>query len=188
MKLSILICSLESRKKYLQLLLGILNFKCSRLYDVEILVSSDDGMITTGEKRNVLLEESRGEYIAFVDDDDVVSDNYVELILKAIESKPDVVGIHLLLYDDGKHTGLAYHSLKYDSWWDEPNKDNPSLRNYYRNPNHINPVKREHAVATMFPHITIGEDRQYSMGILKYLKSEVYIEEPIYFYLCRSVK
>ena len=116
------------------------------------------------------------------------SEDYVELVLKAIEDKPDVVGIHLLHFEDGVHKGLTYHSLKYDHWWDEVNKDNPQLKNYYRNPNHLNPVRKEYAVRTMFPEINMGEDKHYSMSILKHLKTESYIPSPIYTYLFRTRK
>ena len=156
--------------------------------EVEIITASDEGETPIGAKRNALIVNANGEYITFVDDDDVVSEDYVELVLKAIEDKPDVVGIHLLHFEDGVHRGLTYHSLKYDHWWDEVNKDNPQLKNYYRNPNHLNPVRKEYAVRTMFPEINMGEDKQYSMGILRYLKTESYIPNPIYTYLFRTRK
>ena len=185
-KLSILILSLNRRKKYLDRLLEILNSQTNDL--VEILINKDDGEKSIGLKRNELLAQATGDYIAFIDDDDVVESCYVEKILKATESNPDVIGIHLLHIEDGEHKGLTYHSLKYDHWWDEQNPDNPKLRNYYRNPNHLNPVKREYALATGFPEINFGEDKHYSTNLLKYLKTEFYIEEPIYQYLVRSNK
>lgn len=43
--------------------------------------------------RNRGLWESRGEYIAFIDSDDLVTDDYIEQIFKAIESNPDTVYI-----------------------------------------------------------------------------------------------
>lgn len=185
-KLSILIPTLESRKEYLSRLMDILN---PQLNDyVEVLIESDSGEQSIGTKRNALLDKSTGEYIAFVDDDDIVADYYVEEILKAIDMNPDVVGIHLLHYEDGIHTGLTHHSLKYDHWWEERNTADPNLMNYYRNPNHLNPVKREYAISVKFPQINHGEDKHYSMNLLNHLKSEVYIEHPIYVYLFRTKK
>ena len=185
-KLSILVCSLNKRKQYLDRLQKILEPQLNN--DVEVLVSIDDGELSIGSKRNILICNSNGEYITFVDDDDIVSDKYVELILKAIENKPDVIGIHLLHYEDDIHKGFTYHSLKYDHWWDEQNNKYPDKRNYYRNPNHLNPVRKEYALRTMFPDINMGEDKSYSMRLLPYLNSEEYIESPIYTYLFRSVK
>jgi len=188
-KLSLLVCSLDSRASYLERLKSILQPQLDkRKEDVQLLIYKDNHEYSIGTKRNTLLTRSEGEYICFIDDDDIVSDDYVDLILEAIDKKPDVVGIHLLHFEDGVHKGLTYHSIKYDCWWDEVNKENPSLRNYYRNPNHLNPVRKEHAVRAMFPEINMGEDRQYSMGLLKYLKTEEYIKSPIYTYLYRSRK
>lgn len=185
-KLSILILSLNRRKHYLNKLKNILEPQLND--NVEVLYSIDDGEKSIGTKRNELLNDAIGDYICFVDDDDLISNDYVEKILKATETNPDTIGIHLLHKEDGILRGLTYHSLKYDKWWDEPNKNNPTLKNYYRNPNHLNPVKREYAIQVGFPEINNGEDRWYSQNILKFLKTEEYIETPIYEYLVRTQK
>lgn len=183
-KLSILIPTTSNRSHYLSRLLKILEPQTTD--DVEILILNDNHEYSIGDKRNHLVVSSSGEYIVFVDDDDIVSDNYIPLILDGIKSNPDVVGIHLLHYEDGVHKGLTYHSLKYDKWWDEPGEN--GLRNYYRNPNHLNPVRREYALRVEFPSVNMGEDRDYSKRILPYLKTESYIKEPIYTYLFRTTK
>lgn len=187
-KLSLLVCSLENREQYLNRLISILQPQLNEYTDVEMRIFLDDGRHSIGAKRNSLLMSANGEYVCFIDDDDIVSNNYVQLIMNAIESSPDVVGIHLLHYEDGIHKGLTYHSLKYDHWWDEQNPDNSSLRNYYRNPNHLNPVRKELALRAMFPDINMGEDKSYSMRLLKYLHTEEYIDSPIYTYLFRRFK
>jgi hypothetical protein len=183
---SILILSLYKRKDYLDRLKSYLEPQLSD--SIEVLYNIDGGEKSVGQKRNELLEEATGDYIAFVDDDDIISNDYVSKILKALKTEPDVIGIHLLHKEDGILRGLTYHSLKYDHWWDEVNKDNPALKNYYRNPNHLNPIKREYAIQVGFPQINVGEDRWYSENILKFLKTEEYIESPIYEYLVRTHK
>ena len=75
-KLSILICSLASRADKLQRLMNVLQPQIND--SVELLVKTDNGEMPIGKKRNLLLEEASGAYIAFVDDDDLVSEDYVK--------------------------------------------------------------------------------------------------------------
>lgn len=178
-QLSILICSLDQRFDLLSRLKNILKSQITN--QVEVLCNKDGGWKSIGQKRQELLEKARGRYIAFVDDDDRVSPDYVEKVLDAIKQDPDVIGIHLIMGTDAKLSGLTYHSLKYDTWFSTPG-DEPSWKYYYRNPNHLNPVKRELALRTGFKSINMGEDRKYSLELLPHLKTEVYIETPIYYY------
>ena len=95
-KLSILICTIIERKNLLNRLLNILNKQ--KTDDVEVLVESDNKQISIGEKRNKLLNKAVGDYVAFIDDDDLVSDDYVKKVLQAIESKPDCCGMEGLVF------------------------------------------------------------------------------------------
>ena len=124
----------------------------------------------------MLLEESQGEYVAFVDDDDLVSNDYVGFILRAIDREPDVVGLHGIITTNGKNAKPFIHSIKYKTWF-----ENNGI--YYRYPNHLNPVKRVLALQVKFPDKSHGEDRDYSDRLFPLLKTEVMIEDPIYFYL-----
>ena len=180
--LSILICSLTNRKEMIDGLLAILS---PQLIDgVQILLNSDGGKKSVGYKRNELIRAASGKYITFIDDDDIVSDDYVSLILDAVKDDCDVVGIHLLMTRamEPETECRTYHSLKYKKWWDENDPDRPGKKRYFRNPNHLNPVKREYAIAIGFPEINHGEDHDYSKKLLPLLKTEVYIEKPIYTY------
>ena len=181
--LSILVCSLTCRATIIQTLMTYLLPQITT--DVELLIAADNGEKPTGEKRNELLSIATGKYIVFIDDDDVVAPGYVRLILQAVKNDPDVVGIHLIMTNKGRAGSecRTYHSLKYRSWYDEPDPDNPDRKRYFRNPNHLNPVKRELALAVKFPTIKVGEDHDYSKRLLPLLKTETYIEKPIYFYL-----
>lgn len=58
---------------------------------VEHLVLLDNKKRTVGEKRDALLRMARGQYVAFVDDDDDISRDYVSRILTAAETRPDVI-------------------------------------------------------------------------------------------------
>jgi hypothetical protein len=65
--------------------------------EVEHLVFLDNRRRNVGEKRTALLQMARGRYLAFLDDDDDCSDDYVAQIVAAIRSfihhahQPDVI-------------------------------------------------------------------------------------------------
>lgn len=171
--LSILICHLFSREKELGRLLTRLKIlSCGK--PVEVLYIGDNGEMSIGKKRNELLFKAIGKYVAFIDDDDDVSDDYIDSILKAIEEGPDCVGIEgMLCMPQGNL--LFKHSIEYQGWYTGEDA-------FYRTPNHLNPVKREIATEVLFPEINNGEDRIYSDTMKRLLKTEVYIDHPIYFY------
>ena len=113
-----------------------------------------------------------------------MSSDYIQLILEAIKLDCDVVGIHLLMTvnNNPESECRTYHSIKYKERWDEPDPDRPGRTRYFRCPNHLNPVKRELALQVKYPDKTVQEDRDYSYGIFPLLKTEHYIEKPIYYY------
>lgn len=185
--LSILICSLESRRDLLKRLLD--NLFSQMTDQVQILINVDNGEKETGQKRNELLESAKGKYIAFIDDDDNVSNDYISLILESVSNDCDVVGMHLLMTVNNNPDSecRTYHSIKYASWYDKPDPDRKGKKVYFRCPNHLNPVKRELALQVKFPNITIQEDSDYSHRLYPLLKTESYIEKPIYYYYAGTV-
>ena len=177
--LSILICTLESRKKTFDFLMGNLNAQLKRgdfSEKVEVLFDKNPD-ITIGEKRNNLLDKSSGKFIVFIDDDDEVMDYYVEQILQTIEEHPliDCIGINGIITFAGANERKWYISKDYGTWYEKANE-------YFRTPNHISPVKRDIALQVKFPSINQSEDFTYSMGVLPYLKYEVKIAHPLYHY------
>ena len=90
MKLSILTPAVPSRLLAVVRLVGELQRQIGDL-PVEHLVLIDNKRRTVGEKRDALLRAARGDYVAYVDDDDTVTPHYVSEILRATDSQPDVV-------------------------------------------------------------------------------------------------
>ena len=75
-KLSILIPTLKSRIDLLSQTVYLLHgqmLECNAFGDIELLFDSDNGEVSTGEKRNKLIEKAEGKYIVFLDDDDDIS-------------------------------------------------------------------------------------------------------------------
>jgi len=171
--LSILICHLFDREESLRSLVNDLKSQSINL-PVQILIKGDQGKISIGAKRNELLLSAKGEYIAFVDDDDSVSSDYVSSILEALKSKPDCVGIEGVMQTN-LGDAMFKHSIDYQGWYTGPDA-------YYRTPNHLNPVKKTIAQSIGFPDMMFGEDQRYSEALRRSLRTEVYIDHPIYFY------
>lgn len=171
--LSILVCSIPERAQLVNNLKRILSYQSPK--QVEMLICMDNKENTIGKKRNDLLASARGEYVCYLDDDDMISPYYVSSILTATESKPDCVGIKGIIVSNQVEPRIFIHSNEYKEWF-EKNKI------YYRCPNHLNPVRREIALKVGFPNVNSGEDRAYSYGIKQYLETETMIDEPIYYY------
>lgn len=183
MKLSILICHLPKRIESFKDLILDLNWqKTSYPGQAEILV--DEGPEKVGLKRQRLLEKAEGEYVCFVDDDDKVAPYYVKSILSAIESGPDCAGIVGIYTLNGQNPWRFEHSIRFKEWGTDH-----ANRTYLRTPNHLNPIKRELALKAGFnSDMSFGEDHDFSNRIRPFLNTEIMIEEPIYFYFCRSRK
>jgi glycosyltransferase involved in cell wall biosynthesis len=202
MKLSILIPTLESRRDKFCKLVGhiiegkpvelpsVFYGKCNRIgfqrltcvvlgvQDCEICYEIDNGELSVGVNRQKLLERATGDYICFIDDDDMVPDNYVAKVLKAIETKPDCCSLTGELHWPNSGIERFEHSIDYDKW---EKKDNV----YLRYPNHLNTVKRELALQVGFKDMRHGEDRDYSDRLKPLLKTEAKIDGVIYHYMMR---
>jgi glycosyltransferase involved in cell wall biosynthesis len=88
-KFSILILSIPSRFDSLKSAITHLQKQADATgqgKSVEILALLDNRSKSISEKRNDLLRMARGKYIAFLDDDDAVSKDYMSKILEAIDT------------------------------------------------------------------------------------------------------
>jgi cellulose synthase/poly-beta-1,6-N-acetylglucosamine synthase-like glycosyltransferase len=172
-RLSILTPTLHSRSQIFQNLARVLNAQAN--HSVEMLASVDNGEKSIGQKRNELLEAAKGDYVVYVDDDDMVSPLFVAKILEGLKNNPDCCGIEGIVTFKQVGPKKFIHSLQYDDWFE---KDEI----YYRCPNHLNPIKREIALEVKFPEKSWQEDQDFSYRLKGKLKTETYIKGPIYFY------
>jgi glycosyltransferase involved in cell wall biosynthesis len=172
--LSVLIATLEERKQLVTNMQRILTYQSNG--QVEILTAMDNRENTIGKKRQELLQQCRGEYVCFLDDDDMISPYYVQSIIGAIlPTRPDCVGIKGIIVMKNHPPAQFIHSIAHDKWY---KKDGV----YYRCPNHLNPIKRDIALQVGFNDKNVGEDWDYSRALIGKLKSEHMIDEPIYYY------
>jgi hypothetical protein len=185
--LSILICSLFERELFLSTLYEEFKKQIgNQMANVELVVLITDKTISIGEKRNWLLNKANGEYLCFFDDDDMPTPNYIQLLVKALQGKPDCCSLKGIITFDGQNPEVFEHSIKYKEWKTTSN-DNPK---YERPPNHLNAIKSEIAKRFEFPEINHGEDSHWSEAIFKsgLIQTESYIGEVLYNYLYISKK
>lgn len=144
--------------------------------DVEILVDDDDKRFL-GTKRKEMLSKAQGLFTCAIDDDDWISENYVRLIVEAIKNNPTVDNLKIngIITIDGENPKKWIISCHFEDWFEEEGV-------YYRTPNHICPIKTELVRIAGFDDVAWGEDYPFSQRIKPLLKSEVEVEEPLYFY------
>jgi glycosyltransferase involved in cell wall biosynthesis len=181
-KLSILICTINSRKEQLNSLLSEISRQTSSTDCVQICINSDEkGGKPTGTKRNELLDNAEGDYVVFIDDDDHIMPNYVSAILKALKHEPDVVGFNGYMTTNGtnRENWSISKDLEYETILDSNGK-----KFYNRFNNHLSPIKAIIAKQIRFPDIFIGEDYQYAKKLKnsELIKTEVFIDEYLYHY------
>jgi hypothetical protein len=180
--ISLLICTLNERKNLLERLLAILNksiYNADASENIEILIDNRDSNTSIGQKRNSLLALSKKDYVAFIDDDDLVSEDYISILLNSIQEFPDCVSLNGIITTDGTDEHKFIHSLKYKMY-----SENKDLKEYYRPPNHLNCIKSSIAKQVSFIHKNYGEDTDWALELMSknILKTEKTISQVIYFY------
>lgn len=188
MILSILIPTLPERfAVYSELMLKLAD-QISALYDehpeykdkIEVLSDNRDRPVTTGTKRNALHEAASGEYVWFIDDDDDLFPEAIKDVVLATVTKPDVIGINGIMTTNMQN--LVEWEIRIGHPYTEVQRDGKPF--YLRFPNHITPMRREHAIKVKFPDKVYFEDFEWAdqLNKLNVLKTQVVIDREIYHY------
>ena len=183
---SILILTMPLRKALLDRLLGVLTPQLNVELPIELIILESDPSIPVGENREAMRRAARGEYISFIDDDDLVPPHFVERILPHLDGV-DYIGFNLEWRLDGEFGCIEKRSLKFNHpqhggvWNDRDGR--------YRDLSHVNPMRRELALRAPMAGWP-GEDNRWADAIraLHIVKTEHYLDETLYYYLTRSKK
>lgn len=178
---SILVPTLgERRALFERLMAGLLPQLDPYAGRVRVLGWYNDGSPSLPKIRQRLVEAAGTEYVSFVDDDDLVSRDYVAEIVGALDNRPDYVGFQVQCYSNGVPTGVAYHSLEYETWRNLDGR-------YERDISHLNPIKTRLALRADFSLTRVGkpEDRAWADQLrrAKVLQTQVVIGRILYHYL-----
>lgn len=164
-RLSICIASLGARGTMLGGLIAELASQ-ERFTEVEILVDIDGGRRMRADKRNRLLQLAAGDYVCSIDDDDLVSHEYLPAILGALDGAP---GVDCVLIRGRCTDG---HEFDYrlggrdGEWTQWP-------RCVWHTPNHLTPVRTELAKRVPFARMVRGEDLLWGKAMAPLLKTSV---------------
>jgi glycosyltransferase involved in cell wall biosynthesis len=182
--LSILICSIYGREHYLSDLLNIIakqmiKYDLKNGEDLEVIISKDKrGENTIGKKRNALLQFCNGEWACFIDDDDKISEDYLNNAIKILKNEnPDCINLKGIITQDGRNPQLFVHELQYKEYF---------MKNgvYYRPPNHLNIIRTSISKNFKFPENNFGEDKEWAMNVCNsgLIKTQGIIDNVVYFY------
>ena len=158
--ISFLIPTIPGRDASLQRLLQSIHEKMGRIAPslrYEIQLGFDNKEASVGRKRDALLQASRGKYSAFVDDDDEITDAYIEDLAETIHGNYHVMRLRGTL-----HEFTFTHSI--DAKLSEPMAIGSEFR---RPPNHLNPVMTDVAKLVRFKDASRGEDLDWTIRMAK---------------------
>jgi hypothetical protein len=157
---SILIPTIPGREASLKSLMEGIREKVDRLAPglrVDIVINFDNREKSVGRKREELLQGATGKYMSFIDDDDQITDAYVEDIRDTIAG-----GYHVMRLRGQIQQYTFTHSL-------ENTLSGMMARDevFLRPPNHLNPMMTDVAKLVHFGDAVRGEDLDWTIRMAK---------------------
>jgi glycosyltransferase involved in cell wall biosynthesis len=142
---------------------------------VEWLALCDNRARSIGGKRQALVDIAQGKYIAFVDDDDDVSDDYLEKLLAAAESNADVITFR---------QRAIYNGLESEVHFGINNQDGPFAPGgiTLRAPWHVCAWRRDVVHGCQFGLSNYGEDREWCLQARKRVRTAHHIDAVLHTY------
>jgi len=184
MDLSILIPSIPERQERLSLLFNKLQGQIDRLpveKAIEIIVYTDNKVISIGEKRERLKNLAGGKYFCFLDDDDDIAEDYIEEIWNvAKSSRVDVIYFDTQAIIDGQ---IGLISV------DHKNPENEQFKpggETLRKPCHVNCWKTKKFKKFKFSNKMYGEDFDFINQCYPFMKTGHKIDKVLHYYIFDS--
>lgn len=177
-KLSILTPAIPERAAQLAALMAKIDGqRIGHEAQVEHIVLIDSrGARTVGEKRDELVRLARGEYLAFVDDDDDIGADYVGTLLAALaEHSPDVVTFCQSAAWNGLESTVRFRLGSVNGPF---TPGGTTLRNAW----HVCAWRAEIAKRHHFPATNYGEDWAWASHLCGDAQTEVHITAVLHTY------
>lgn len=160
---SILIPTMVGREQTLGRLLASIREKCGRIAPslrVEICLEYDAKETSVGSKRQSLLQRAKGKYTSFIDDDDDITDAYIEDLRECVAG-----GYHVMRLRGQMGIYPFVHSTAITMSTPMATMDEPAV--FQRPPNHLNPMLADIAKLISFQDATYGEDLDWTLRLFK---------------------
>lgn len=178
--MSILMLTIPNRADDMLLLYEHLLRQVKDRKEVEILCLMDNKSMSIGEKRQSLLDMARGKWIGFLDDDDWVSDDYIDSLLGAMRDNPADV----ITFD--QQCSVNGHEFKVNFGWKNPHEAydaaaKPELLR--RPPYHMCMWRSKLAKNFKIRNTMYGEDIAWVSAMLPFVQSETHLDKVLHYYL-----
>jgi len=121
------------------------------------------------DARNYGLQFAKYDYVAFLDSDDLIAENYFSVLLKQIDQNPDLIIFDIKAFDKRSEYILNGLEIPTNLWTVQPN----AVSKVY---------KKTLFEDVLFPKGIIYEDVGTTYKLLYYIKHYIYINEPLYLY------
>jgi len=178
---TVMILSIPSRLDKLTDLYSRLEKQVGDRTDVEILCLVDNKSMTIGEKRNVVLEAARGKFVACLDDDDTISDDYIEKICDNLSDEVDVLCFEQHCMINGEEVMVSF-DMRHEG--NDPLTRGPDgkLVTMRRLPWHMCVWKSEIAKQTPFRTLSYGEDWDWCSRMIPLVRKQVKLQDTLHYY------
>jgi glycosyltransferase involved in cell wall biosynthesis len=162
MDFSILIPTMKSRTKLFRQVLAEIQRQISEIKTakIEVLYEIDNGELTLGAKRNLLISRARGTYCCFVDDDDVVSPTFLKTFLPMLKGDYDCASLVGAYYLKGTFVKLFYHSIDVQEWHETSDR-------FWRSPSPLNMIRTDICRKVQYADIRNTEDHEFSKRLIE---------------------
>lgn len=174
MILSILTPTIPGREKQVQALQARIEEQIGN-HAVEHLILSDNRKRSIGAKRQALVDIARGQYIAFVDDDDNVADCYVCELLEATASGADVITFLQAATYNGLQSVVDFQLGQVDQHYQPGGITN-------RDAWHVNAWRKSRVAHCQFGETNYGEDLIWCKQARRMAETTVHIPKILHFY------
>jgi hypothetical protein len=180
---TIAVLTIPSREELLNRLFARLKPQLNDQVQVKVFKHATDSI---GNKRQRALMDCKTTYISFIDDDDLVSPQYVNHILSKMKCLPDGIGFRGIIISNNikpvefvNRAGLRYIDKAFRTG---------DCYIFHRPLNHLNPVRTEIAKQIGYANSNYGEDKDYALRLADsgLITDDVFIDEFLYFYQYRS--